>query len=150
MGGEINSAKVAVRNSHFKNEIRARQWVGWLALGVVVLGFGGYAWLELGLPGCIFHELTGLHCPGCGMTRAAQAMRHGNVAQAFWLNPLGMILVPLVGVGVTIEILGRVRGSPYPFRLALGVRGVGCIAGVVMVFWILRNLPWWPFCLLAP
>lgn len=145
----MKSAEEEVKNSDFKNGIRTRQWVGRLTLGGAALTLGGFAWVEFG-PSCFFLKLTGLHCPGCGMTRAVRAVLRGEMSQAFWLNPLGMILMPLIGVGLVIEILGRVRGRPFPFRLAVGVRGVWCIAGIVMVFWILRNLPYWPFCLLAP
>ena len=145
-----------VRNSCLKKEIRAGQWAGWLALGVIALGIGAFVSVKFGLggdswlPGCMFRELTGLHCPGCGMTRAVQAVVHGEMAKAFRFNPLGMILLPLVGVGICMEMLGWARGRPLPFRSVRGVWGVWTVAGVVALFWILRNLPGWPFSLLAP
>lgn len=36
---------------------------------------------------CPWHELTGIPCPGCGMTRAAVAMLHGHFEQALILHP---------------------------------------------------------------
>lgn len=133
-----------------------RRRLGWLILGGIVVGVallavhrsrsGGDSWL----PGCLFHELTGLHCPGCGLTRAAHAALHGDAAKAFYFNPVGMVLLPLAMVGVGIEIVGWVRGRALPFRLNVGARGGWAIVVLLVSFWIMRNLPWWPFRLLAP
>jgi hypothetical protein len=109
-------------------------------------GFSRASWL----PGCVFHQLTGLHCAGCGMTRAAHASLHGRLGEAFRFNPLGMVLLPVAAIGVGIEILGWVRGRRLPFRLAVGRYGAWVLMGVIVGFWILRNIPAWPFTLLAP
>jgi hypothetical protein len=37
---------------------------------------------------CAFKATTGLPCVTCGGTRALRALTRGEVAQAFWLNPL--------------------------------------------------------------
>lgn len=109
-------------------------------------GPDGLPWL----PGCIFHELTGLDCPGCGMTRAASACLHGEIGRAFRYNPVGMILLPLASVGVGLETAGWVRHRPPPFRLNAGRRGAWALVILVFAFWISRNVPAWPFTLLAP
>ncbi len=106
----------------------------------------GQSWL----PGCVFHKLTGLHCPGCGMTRAAHATLHGRLGEAFRYNPLGMILLPLAGVGVGIGVIGWVRRKPLPFRLNVGGVGAWGIVWLVVGFWVLRNIQCWPFTLLSP
>jgi len=102
------------------------------------------------LPVCTFHRLSDLHCAGCGMTRAAHATLHGRIGEAFRFNPVGMVLLPLACVGIGIEILGWVRGKPLPFRLNVGATGAWVIVWIVVAFWILRNIPCWPFTLLAP
>jgi len=84
------------------------------------------------------------------MTRAAHATLHGRIGEAFHYNPVGMVLLPLALLGFGIEIAGWIRGKPLPFRLNVGVAGAWAIIWVVAGFWILRNLPWWPFTLLAP
>lgn len=128
----------------------------WVALGILALGGAAFLLREGGpnsipwLPGCTFHRLTGWNCPGCGMTRAAHATLHGQIDEAFRFNPLGMILLPLACAGVAIEVLGWVRGKPLPFRLNVGATGAWVIVWLVIGFWILRNLPWWPFTMLAP
>ena len=102
------------------------------------------------LPGCMFHKLTGFDCPGCGMTRATHAALHGRILDAFRYNPLGMILLPAALIGLGIETLGWVRGKPLPVRFRIGGNWVWGIFGLLMAFWILRNIPIWPFTLLAP
>ena len=45
---------------------------------------------------CPFHWLTGLNCPFCGGQRMVVELFHGNVTEAFWLNPglaVGTLLV---------------------------------------------------------
>src|SRR5471030_1085826 len=37
---------------------------------------------------CLFHQLTGLNCPGCGMTRALYALLHGDFLLALKDNAL--------------------------------------------------------------
>jgi len=56
------------------------------------------AWLAIGLPWpvCIFHELTGLPCMTCGMTRCAIQFFHGHFPDVLKWNPL--IFTLLCGV----------------------------------------------------
>lgn len=84
------------------------------------------------------------------MTRAAHAMLHGRIAEAFRYNPVGMILFPAAMLGIGLELAGWVRGKPLPPRFRIGGRLAWGIAGVLLVFWVLRNIPVWPFTLLAP
>ena len=43
---------------------------------------------ELPFTPCMFYNLTGLPCPGCGMTRGFVAMGHGQLAAAWRHNAL--------------------------------------------------------------
>ncbi len=128
----------------------------WVALGALGLAFAAGALYQFGpsgvpwLPGCTFHHLTGLNCPGCGMTRAAHATLHGRIGEAFRFNPVGMILLPMALFGIGCELVGWIREKPLPFRFNVGARGAKVIAVTVISFWILRNIPAWPFTLLSP
>lgn len=84
------------------------------------------------------------------MTRAAYAALHGRLGEAFRLNPLGMVLLSPVLLGLGIEILGWVRGRPLPFRMKIGKYGAWTLGVTIIGFWALRNIPTWPFTLLAP
>lgn len=128
----------------------------WLAIVTGLLAVAAFSLYRNGpsgmswFPGCLFRKFTGLNCPGCGMTRATHAAMHGDLARAFRFNPLGMILLPIAMVGVGQEIAGWVRGRPLPWRLHVGAKGGWAILSIILAFWILRNLPWWPCTLLAP
>lgn len=101
-------------------------------------------------PGCLFYKTTGLYCPGCGMTRAAFATMHGDISRAFRMNPVGMVLLPLAIAGLSGPIAGWVAGRPPLWKLELKPFLTWTVAITVIAFWILRNIPVWPFTLLAP
>jgi hypothetical protein len=69
----------------------------WLSVSLASLGMA-VAWFMLGLPWprCVFHELTGLPCVTCGMTRCAIQFFHGNFLTALKWNPL--VFTALCGV----------------------------------------------------
>ncbi|WP_286528671.1 DUF2752 domain-containing protein [Duncaniella freteri] len=52
-------------------------------------------------PRCMFHQLTGLYCPGCGSQRAIHAMLHGNWSQAWSYNailPFEIVFIAMIAV----------------------------------------------------
>lgn len=61
----------------------------WLSVSLGSLGVA-VLWFALGLPWprCVFHELTGLPCVTCGMTRSAIQFFRGNFLAALRWNPL--------------------------------------------------------------
>lgn len=60
------------------------------------------------LPLCAFKALTGVDCPGCGMTRAFLFLGHGRIAEATALHPLS---VPAFLVVAGMAIVGLVRAA---------------------------------------
>jgi hypothetical protein len=69
----------------------------WLSASLTSLGTA-VAWFTLGLPWpvCIFHEITGLPCVTCGMTRCAIQFFHGDFLAALKWNPL--VFTALCGI----------------------------------------------------
>lgn len=61
----------------------------WLSVSLLSLGLAA-VWLTIGLPWprCTFHELTGLPCITCGMTRCAMQFFHAHFLAALKWNPL--------------------------------------------------------------
>lgn len=98
-------------------------------------------------PECMFHALTGWYCIGCGMTRALHALAHGDVPRAFSMNPLAMTML-----AISPLLLGWKTGwRPAWLRPLVTVVAEPKFWLVVLpLYWIARNLPWFPFTLLAP
>lgn len=97
-------------------------------------------------PVCQFHLLTGLYCPGCGATRAAYQLLHGNVLAALHDNALFVVsLAALAARG--IWFLNRQRRG-QPVRFFLPPAALWTFLPIALVFVVLRNLP--AFSFLAP
>ena len=121
--------------------------MGLLALGIWLLINQGPASIPIR---CHFHEWTGLHCAGCGMTRATYALFQGRLLDAIGQNPFGIIIMPLALIGFGLETIGWLQKRQPPWRIPLGYHGAKIIALSFIAFMILRNLPWVPFSYLAP
>ena len=124
---------------------RAR-WVRW-AVQVGVAGAAAVLYavapeLNSWLPPCPVHELTGWHCPGCGSLRAIHRLLHGDFSGAVRLNVLMVASLPLIGWLMLADLRRR---APLARSWAIWT-----YFAVVLVYGILRNLPWEPLRALAP
>ncbi|MDD6756765.1 MAG: DUF2752 domain-containing protein [bacterium] len=93
---------------------------------------------------CPIKEITGLYCPGCGITRMLQAILQLNFYQAFRYNPLLFISLPFF-IFFTIEGIITKKDPLYnkiPNKILI------TIIIIFIIYGILRNLPLFDF--LAP
>ncbi|MCP4036203.1 MAG: DUF2752 domain-containing protein [bacterium] len=74
----------------------------YFGLGVDLLALEGF-----GIP-CLFRELSGFACPGCGMTRALLLASQQQWLEAWRMNPL---LFPLFAFAISAGLL-RTRSLP--------------------------------------
>ena len=89
-------------------------------------------------PPCPLHRLTGLHCPGCGSLRALHALLHADLAGAMRMNPLMVLSIPVLAAWLVRPAWAR---GPAPAWASFAV---------LVTYGIVRNIPAWPFVLLAP
>lgn len=119
-----------------------------LAGAAVYIGLHDPAGGSSYLPACPLHELTGLWCPGCGLTRATNALLRGHVGAAFGYNvlfPFFLGAIVLGWVAWTRSALGR---APVRWLTHLSPWSGGLAFGVLALFGVLRNLS--AFSALAP
>jgi hypothetical protein len=100
----------------------------------------GFAGVDL----CPFHLLTGLPCPGCGVTRSASNLLRGDVARAINYHAFGPVLLP------PIFLLGLLALAPRRWRdgvrdalLTWAVpirRAYLAVAGLFLLYGFLRVL----------
>lgn len=98
-------------------------------------------------PECMFRAFTGWYCVGCGMTRALHALAHGDVPRAFSMNPLAMTLLAISPLLLGWK-LGWQPGWLRPLVAVVAEPKFWLL--LLPAYWIARNLPWFPFTLLAP
>ena len=96
-------------------------------------------------PPCIFHVLTKLYCPGCGCLRSVYQFLHGNLAKAFSHNILILIYMPIL-TAYFLEECGLKGMSKILERKVVRL----AVIGIVLVFFVFRNIPTNPFLMLSP
>jgi len=86
---------------------------------------------------CPFELLTGVPCPGCGMTRAILSLISGNPSDALLYNPFCFFLLALV----TASILPRRWLETIPTGVqAILPRVYAVILVLVVTFWTFDRL----------
>ena len=126
------------------------------ASAVVALAAGGLSVVYLLDPGtsdlyppCPFLALTGFYCPGCGTLRALHQLSLGHPVAALDLNPLMVLLLPFVAYFLASHTVLALTGRPLK-KIFVRPELIWALLGLVLVYWLLRNLPAHPLTLLAP
>jgi hypothetical protein len=94
---------------------------------------------------CPLLTLTGLYCPACGGLRAVHDLTHLDLARAWSMNPL-LVLVAPFAVLAWGRWLARACGSsrwqvtPASSRRSSWLAAAALV--VVLAYAVLRNLPW--------
>lgn len=110
----------------------------------------GLAWLTLIVvadptrqllsPPCPYLTLTGLACPGCGLTRAVHFLAHGDVRQAFAYNPWAFVSAPALAA---FALVPTVADEVRTLRVRTGISWIMLV--LTVAFWIWRNTASYPF-----
>ncbi len=91
-------------------------------------------------PKCPWYLLTGTQCPSCGIQRFLFQLLHGNLLEAFLLNPFLMISLPYA----TLAVLGKWYNYKGIFNsINRFVYHRYTLTAYILLFftwWILRNI----------
>jgi len=101
------------------------------------------------LPKCPLYATTGIYCPGCGSQRATHYLLHFNFMGAMRQNVLYLLALILLGYHALTLLANKLFKKQYHSILNYKKTPI-IILILVIIFWVLRNLPWEPFNLLAP
>jgi hypothetical protein len=125
------------------------------AAGVIVAAAGSFtvAWFNPTtdgfFPKCPLLQLTGLACPGCGLTRGFHALFHGDVLTALDYNALIPLYAAFFVYLLVSMFLIAVRGRGFSFG-KLPQKAIWSFLFIGLAFAVLRNLPIYPFSVLYP
>ena len=93
-------------------------------------------------PGCQIKEWTGLHCPGCGGTRAARHLVHGRFAEAARSNLLVYPVTAAMAWGLVAFAAKRWGGKSWWGPLQVTTKAMVILLVLAAVFSVVRNLEW--------
>ncbi|MGW3265691.1 DUF2752 domain-containing protein [Streptomyces sp. NPDC001056] len=90
-------------------------------------------------PVCPLYRFTGLYCPGCGGLRSAHAFVHGDLTAALHDNAPAVAGYFLFAVLWVVWAARAWRGRPAQLRL--GSAQMWAVGALLLVFTVVRNLP---------
>ena len=91
-------------------------------------------------PTCPSRALFNIYCPGCGSQRAIHHLLHLNFKQAFFYNPLMIVLLPLLIVLVIQFLLRHFFNIYWRIGLAYNNRFLWILFVTFALYFILRNV----------
>ena len=100
-------------------------------------------------PACPLYRTTGFACPGCGLTRGFHALFHGDILTALDFNALIPLVSIFFGYIFFSMVSVAIRGRGFKFGNWNLTLLWGTLA-LLILFGILRNLPYYPFTILFP
>ncbi len=119
-----------------------------LIIAISIIGLITYHYLNqyynFSIP-CLFHQITGYYCPGCGITRCLFSLLEGKIYQAFMYNQLVFILLPFFIIYFIYnsyiyifnkenKLINKIPNYVYIILLI-----------IVISFGIIRNLDFFPY-----
>lgn len=89
-----------------------------VGIGAPLAALGGLFYLyHYGSPFvCVFYQLTGLYCPGCGAGRALSSLIHGDILAALHYNAFFLLVFPFIVYYLVKQYIHFVfQKDPLPF-----------------------------------
>jgi len=121
----------------------------WIAITLLIIGLFIYGFFDPMssnfFPKCPFLSFTGYQCPGCGSQRAMHQLLQGNLSTAMQFNPLFVVALPYIFLGVLFEFPFLKNKYPAIQKILFGAKTIYLILGIIIAFWIIRNIGPWDF-----
>ena len=117
---------------------------------VVIITWGYYflnKYYNFSIP-CLFHEVTGFYCPGCGATRCLFSLLKGNLVESYNYNRLFFGLIPFLGVYIVYKAYLYVFNKRDNILIKIPTFVYVIMLIITITFGVLRNIS--EFSYLAP
>jgi len=101
------------------------------------------------LPKCPLYVTTGIYCPGCGSQRATHQLLQLNFIGVLQQNVLYFFGLLVIGYHLTIKSVNIIFKKSY-YNYIYHSKTPIIILIIILIYWILRNIPYYPFNALAP
>lgn len=93
---------------------------------------------------CAFKTLTHLNCPSCGVSRMCVSISHGDIKSAFYYNQVLIFLTPLIALYYIFYQIRYIRTGQRKIS-KLENNTMILIIVVLVIYGIVRNLPFYPY-----
>lgn len=97
---------------------------------------------------CIFKQITGFYCPGCGITRCILSILNLEFYRAFRYNPLVFLMIPFLFIYIIYNLYLYITNNEDNFIKKIPRYIWYILLFITIVFGILRNIEMFSF--LAP
>ncbi len=144
----MSSEQLVLENNSAQVRALAGAGIGAMLFGAGVVWYFDPTKTSI-LPACPLYSTTGFACPGCGLTRGFHALFHGDVLTALDFNALIPLAILFLGYIFVSLMSVAIRGRGMLFSNWNLVLLWGTLV-LLIVFGILRNLPFYPFTVLFP
>lgn len=94
---------------------------------------------------CLFYQITGLYCPGCGITRMILSLLRLDFYQAFRFNPLIFIALPFIIVLFIDMFFKWLVGKENYLYMKINDKAWIVLLIITLLFGVLRNLPFFEY-----
>ena len=88
---------------------------------------------------CPFKTITSYDCPGCGSQRAFHELLHRHFKNAFILNPIFVIAIPIFVIFLVFQIADLKTKYSKFYNLMFGFKSILVYLIIVILFFIVRN-----------
>ena len=86
---------------------------------------------------CIFHLVTGLKCPGCGITTVFCELASFNIKKAFYANAFLFVTFPFIISEIFYSVYLYIAGKKNP---SVNEKILICYLILLLIWGVIRNL----------
>lgn len=128
---------ITITNQELKKRLKSTLIKYGIILGIALAYLIFVLCTNIGIP-CVFHLITKLKCPGCGISRMLMSIVRLDFVSAFWHNPLLFVTGPLI---IAYIVASEVKFVKYGNR-DMGKWQIFIWVELVLLlaYWVLRNI----------